>query len=193
LILLSASASGTPASGSNTLSITGAQSIIGVNIATVPLGDQFTITGETSQALHTVTGRTPTADNTTTTDITFTPALSSGTYAANASLTFIANPHDPLDTRQLQLSAFRLIPLIYSVGPDGKEGIVEGPGTGSPYVWAGDPYYSWTSTTADDGTTGNSTTLYRGSPSIAHFQSSGAPVFSTAVYDNIDNHHIETR
>ena len=53
----------------------------------IPIGARFTIAGETTSTVHVVTGRTPTTMGPTT-DITFSPALGAGTYAANAVLTF---------------------------------------------------------------------------------------------------------
>ena len=54
----------------------------------IPVGARFTIAGETAEdTVHTVTARTP-VDEGPTTEITFTPALGAGTYAAGAALTF---------------------------------------------------------------------------------------------------------
>ncbi len=73
--------------------------------------------------------------------------------------------HDPLDTRRIELGAFRLIPLIYSGGPDREPGLHYND-PNNPYAYNGDPY-------AD---------LFIGAPSMggAHF-------------DNIHNHMIEQR
>lgn len=46
------------------------------------------------------------------------------------------NDHDPFDSRNIEPSAFHLIPLIYSAGADGLYGL-DRVGT---YVWSGDPY-----------------------------------------------------
>jgi hypothetical protein len=51
----------------------------------VPIGARFTVQGETNGQVHTVTGRTGTP----TTNIVFTPALGSGTYADGNDLTFL--------------------------------------------------------------------------------------------------------
>jgi hypothetical protein len=54
----------------------------------VPIGARFVIAGETlATTVHTVTVRTPESTSPTT-EITFTPALGAGTYAAGAVLTF---------------------------------------------------------------------------------------------------------
>jgi hypothetical protein len=52
----------------------------------VPVGARFTIAGETTPVVHTVTARTP-ADAATT-EITFTPALGAGTYVDGGVITF---------------------------------------------------------------------------------------------------------
>ena len=49
----------------------------------VPLGARFTIAGESGSPTHVVTARTPSSSNPTT-QITFTPALGSGTYTSAA-------------------------------------------------------------------------------------------------------------
>jgi hypothetical protein len=54
----------------------------------VPVGARFTLTGETTPLVHTVTGRTP-ADTSPTTNVEFTPALGAGTYAENDVVTFL--------------------------------------------------------------------------------------------------------
>jgi len=55
----------------------------------VPVGARFTVAGETaSTTVHTVTARTPTSG--TTTNITFTPALTAGTYVDGGVVTFAA-------------------------------------------------------------------------------------------------------
>ena len=57
---------------------------------TVQSGDTFKVAGETDPtAVHTVTGHTETAGNTT--GLTFTPALGAGTYADNGVVTLL--PH----------------------------------------------------------------------------------------------------
>jgi hypothetical protein len=43
--------------------------------------------------------------------------------------------HDPFDTRNADMDAFHLIPLIYSAGPDGQYGL----NRGSSYRWAATP------------------------------------------------------
>jgi hypothetical protein len=55
----------------------------------VPIGARFTVAGETAATtVHTVTARTP-ADAGPTTEITFTPALSAGTYLDEGVITFL--------------------------------------------------------------------------------------------------------
>jgi hypothetical protein len=57
----------------------------------VPLGARFTVAGETAATtVHTVTARTPSSMGPTT-NITFTPALTAGTYTDGGVLTFSSN------------------------------------------------------------------------------------------------------
>lgn len=54
----------------------------------IPVGARFTVAGETAATtVHTVTARSPSTG--TTTNITFTPALTAGTYADGGVLTFL--------------------------------------------------------------------------------------------------------
>jgi hypothetical protein len=53
----------------------------------VPVGARFTLAGETTPVVHTVTARTPESTGPTT-QITFTPALGAGTYANDDVVTF---------------------------------------------------------------------------------------------------------
>ena len=63
----------------------------GLGTDVVPVGAKFLVDGETdATAVHTVTGRTPSDGLSTTTDITFSPALGAGTYADNGVITFQA-------------------------------------------------------------------------------------------------------
>jgi hypothetical protein len=90
--------------------------------------------------------------------------------------------HDPFDTRNIDtwtdvsdpVRGFRLVPLIYSAGPDGETGISIGGKTSNVYQYAGDPYWHY-----DDEDTGN--TMYLGS------------ISGGTAFDNITNHHIEQR
>jgi hypothetical protein len=57
----------------------------------VPIGARFTVAGETAATtVHVVTARTP-SSAAPTTNVVFTPALSAGTYADSAVITFAAN------------------------------------------------------------------------------------------------------
>jgi prepilin-type N-terminal cleavage/methylation domain-containing protein len=49
--------------------------------------------------------------------------------------------HDPFDPMGVDQYAWRLIPLIYSAGPDGKYGIAEDAASGA-YTWNNDTYYN---------------------------------------------------
>ena len=53
----------------------------------VPIGARFTVAGETASIVHTVTARTPSGTSPTT-EITFSPALGTGTYADGGVVTF---------------------------------------------------------------------------------------------------------
>jgi prepilin-type N-terminal cleavage/methylation domain-containing protein len=94
--------------------------------------------------------------------------------------------HDPFDSRNVDSwaglpnppRAFHLIPLIYSMGPDGQSGVSIGTTT-HVYQYAGDPYWSY----VDDTT---SKVMWLGS-----IVDSGAN--ANSAYDNITNHHIEQR
>jgi type II secretory pathway pseudopilin PulG len=89
------------------------------------------------------------------------------------------NDHDPFDTRNVQPTAFHLIPLIYSFGPDGKSGISLG-NTTPAYTYTGDPFgYSYTGGTP-------SRTMWLGT--VINFGTD-----ANCAYDNITNHHIEQR
>jgi hypothetical protein len=90
------------------------------------------------------------------------------------------NDHDPFDTRKVDAAAFRLIPLIYSFGPDGKAGVSIGTKT-HVYSYTGNPYWSYT----DDVT---HVTMYLGS-----LITSSSSTDANTAYDNITNHHIEQR
>lgn len=71
--------------------------------------------------------------------------------------------HDPLDPRRVDPAAWRLVPLIYSAGPDGQYHVAFD-ATGSAYTWNNDTYA----------------------------QTFGAPT-GPGFYDNIHNHRIEAR
>lgn len=89
------------------------------------------------------------------------------------------NDHDPFDSRRTDLvdplspdppdwpTGWRLVPLIYSFGPDGKEGLH----AGQTYVYGGNPCVTGIS------------------PPVGI----GAPDGSGEHLDNITNHHIEAR
>jgi type II secretory pathway pseudopilin PulG len=64
-----------------------------------------------------------------------------GSYAVSSSLetAAIQTNHDPFDPLQVDSSAWRLVPLVYSLGRDGQSGISIDGGT-SPYVWKNDTY-----------------------------------------------------
>lgn len=79
-----------PAMGNTTLMISAV--VLNTTITNqVPIGARFTIAGETAVAgaapIHTVTARTP--DPGSTTSITFSPSLGTGTYAASPTITFL--------------------------------------------------------------------------------------------------------
>jgi hypothetical protein len=71
--------------------------------------------------------------------------------------------HDPFDSRRVDPNAWRLVPLIFSAGPDGEYGIAIDT-SGSAYTWNNDTYA----------------------------QAFGAPTGSTH-YDNLHNHRIEAK
>lgn len=73
------------------------------------------------------------------------------------------NEHDPFDPRRVDPAAWRLVPLIYSAGPDGQYHVAFD-STGSAYTWNNDTYT----------------------------QTFGAATGS-GFYDNIHNHRIEAR
>ncbi len=73
------------------------------------------------------------------------------------------NEHDPFDPRRVDPNAWRLVPLIYSAGPDGEYHVAFD-STGSAYTWNNDTYA----------------------------QTFGAATGS-GFYDNIHNHRIEAR
>jgi hypothetical protein len=76
--------------------------------------------------------------------------LSGSQYAISSSLALQATQtdHDPFDPMQVDTtngvsngpSGWRLVPLIYSAGPDGQYGIAEDTSSGSPYAWNNDTY-----------------------------------------------------
>jgi hypothetical protein len=64
---------------------------VGGHTHKVPVGARFTIAGETAATVHVVTARTQDGtDEHLTTDITFSPALGAGTYAVDATITFLS-------------------------------------------------------------------------------------------------------
>jgi hypothetical protein len=63
------------------------------DIDLVPLGARFTVAGETTPQIHTVTARTP-AGTSPTTNITFSPALGVGTYVDEGVVTFLPQQLD---------------------------------------------------------------------------------------------------
>jgi len=73
------------------------------------------------------------------------------------------NDHDPFDPHRADGGAWRLVPLIYSAGPDGQYHVAFD-STGSAYVWNNDTYA----------------------------QTFGAPTGS-GFFDNIHNHRIEAQ
>jgi hypothetical protein len=170
----SATATGTPSPGDTAISIASS------TVVTIPIAARFTIAGEASSTVHTVTARTPAGGNTTTTSITFTPPVGAGTYSSGASLTYVSDPHDPFDGRAVEPSAYALRPLIYSCGPDKSPGLFTGgyadTGGSNGYAYNGDPYAYWYDTV-----------------STQWLQHGAALPGDATAYDNIDNHHIETR
>lgn len=171
----SATATGTPAPGNTALSIATS------TVPTIPIGARFTIAGEAVSTVHTVTARTPAGGNTTTTAVTFFPAVGAGTYGSGASLTYVSDPHDPFDSRDVEPAAYALRPLIYSCGPDRSPGLFTGgyantSGTANGYAYNGDPYAYWYDIVSTQW-------LHHGA----------ALPGDTSSYDNIDNHHIETQ
>ncbi len=78
--------------------------------------------------------------------------------------------HDPSDTRIVDPVAFKMIPLIYSAGPDGNYGLDRV----QTYSWNGNPYAE----------------IARGQPTNKAEDGSTA---SGAHFDNITNHLIEQR
>ena len=97
--------------------------------------------------------------------------------------------HDPFDTRKVDTvvvekidgttynlaTGWRLVPLIYSVGPDGKDGLV----SGEEYQYNGNPYCTLKNTKT-------SKLVGVGAPN-------DAPDEDGTHLDNITNHHIEMR
>ena len=75
--------------------------------------------------------------------------------------------HDPFDSRRIEDVAFRMIPLIYSPGPDQEPGLTTDIPS-DPYYFNGDPYRD----------------SRIGAPD---------PNYPGAHVDNIHNHHIEQR
>ena len=63
--------------------------------------------------------------------------------AAGSPCALATTDHDPFDPMHVDQYAWRLIPLIYSAGPDGKYGIAED-ATSTPYTWTNDTYYNTT-------------------------------------------------
>jgi hypothetical protein len=63
------------------------------DIDLVPLGARFTVAGETTPQIHTVTARTPVGTSPTT-NITFSPALGAGTYVDEGVVTFLPQQLD---------------------------------------------------------------------------------------------------
>jgi prepilin-type N-terminal cleavage/methylation domain-containing protein len=62
--------------------------------------------------------------------------------------------HDPFDPMQVDSNAWRLVPLIYSAGPDGQYGLAEDTKNGStPYTWKNDTYTLTPPWGSPDGTT----------------------------------------
>jgi hypothetical protein len=61
-------------------------------------------------------------------------------YVAGQTGTAATTDHDPFDPRGADPNAWRLVPLIYSAGPDGQYGIAEDSSSGSPYTWNNDTY-----------------------------------------------------
>jgi prepilin-type N-terminal cleavage/methylation domain-containing protein len=88
-----------------------------------------------------------------------------------------AKHHDPFDPYGIDSSAWHLIPLIYSAGPDGKLGLQKNAGS-SGY------YFSKNATTQDMFNCGDFTKI--GEPTA--FEGS-----VDDFRDNITNHHIEAR
>ena len=82
--------------------------------------------------------------------------------------------HDPFDPRKVDASAWRLVPLIYSAGPDGQYGVATEL-IGGTYVWANDTYAP-----------AYSPPILMGTPART---ATGAV---DTHYDNIHNHRVET-
>ncbi len=88
--------------------------------------------------------------------------------------------HDPFDTRNVDSEAFRLIPLIYSAGPDGIYDINVEDG----YIFEGDPYSHKNSGEPNESGMGGD---YANVSVTAREPANG----SLDHHDNIHNHYIE--
>lgn len=97
----------------------------------------------------------------------------------------ITNDHDPFDPSRLDGYCWRLLPLIYSAGPDGIYDIHTDVG----HTYAGSPYGSWVSgnfvyytigNPADEANTSITAPSTAGNGSLDHF-------------DNIHNHRTEVK
>jgi len=94
--------------------------------------------------------------------------------------------HDPYDNRNLFPYAYRLVPLIYSAGPDGIYDIDVKPGY--RFRDLGDPYYFGTAATRVENTSGRP--LDSDNLSVT---ATGSANGSFDHYDNITNHRLEAQ
>ncbi|MGO8744779.1 MAG: type II secretion system protein, partial [Thermoguttaceae bacterium] len=75
----------------------------------------------------------------------------SPTAVAQARQAIAGQDHDTFDTRRVDPNAWRLVPLIWSAGPDGYYGLGLD-NTSSPYVWNNDTYtQTWGSPIQENG------------------------------------------
>jgi hypothetical protein len=88
----------------------------------------------------------------------------------------VTNDHDPFDSRRIDASAWRLIPLIYSAGPDYE--IVGGVPKGYGLTFGPAGGYTWN----------NNTYVYKTPDTTARI---GQTMSGGGYEDNIHNHHIE--
>jgi hypothetical protein len=87
------------------------------------------------------------------------------------------NDHDPFDPMLADAAAWRLVPLVYSAGPDGIYDLnIEGSG----YHFNGDPYAEDVGLPMDGASDSVTNPSTSGNGSLDH-------------YDNIHNHRIEAR
>jgi len=99
--------------------------------------------------------------------------------------------HDPYDNRNLFPYAYRLVPLIYSAGPDGIYDIDVAQAPGQPgyrFRDLGDPYYYGTAANRVENTSGRP--IDSDNLSVT---ATGSANGSFDHYDNITNHRLEAQ